>query len=143
MKKAKIFKDEKNKYDPEVGERIAPEGDCTPEHRAIHVENWIIDHDTRLIDDIIKSINKLTPSSYSTPSKMRKAIVDMIREEYMPQYCKKCIKEYMAKQKDYEYKRCKRCFSSRNETTIASMLMGLCKKCHKKRKKKKKTKWII
>lgn len=83
-KKAKIFKEEKVKFDPEVGQRIAPEGDCTPEHRATHVESWIVDHDTRLIDDIIKSINKLTPSSHKTPAQMRTAIVQMIRDDYMP-----------------------------------------------------------
>ena len=84
MKKAKVFKDEKVKYDPEVAQRIAPEGDCRPEHRAEHVENWIIEHDTRLIDDVVKSINKLTPSSYKTPAAMRKAIVDMLQEDYLP-----------------------------------------------------------
>lgn len=82
MKKAKIFKNEKAKYDPEVGAQIAPGGDCSPEHRAVHVENWIVGHDTRLVDDIIKSINKLTPSGYDTATKMRKAIVDLIQEEY-------------------------------------------------------------
>ncbi len=38
-----------------------------------------------------------------------------------------------------EYKACKRCNSKTNETTIFSMLMGLCKKCYKKRKKMSKT----
>lgn len=81
-KKAKIFKEEKTKYIPEVAQRISPEGDCAPEHRAIHVENWINQHDGRIVDDIIKSINSM-PASHRTAGQMKSEIASMVREEYL------------------------------------------------------------
>ena len=82
MRKSNVFKDEKAKFNLEVAKRISANGDCTPEHRVEHVENWVSLHDSRLIDDVIKEVRRLSISNRSA-AEMRNAVVDMLRENYL------------------------------------------------------------